>query len=153
MLRSSATIRLDWQPNDLHVRRIAMAALATTAVRHRLPSTGLAVVNVKLVTNVTTTLLTTTSSSTLLPTVTPNTTIAGTHRLTVISIPTITLSATPSAQPLKVHNRPTTIYQTTTITTLHVNVAIIDATTLTLVHVLAHVTVLAHVLFTPSQRA
>ena len=65
--------------------------------------------------------------------------------LTVISIPTITLSTTPSAQPLKVHNRPTTIYQTTTITTLHVNVVIIDATTLTLVHVLAHVAVLVHV--------
>ena len=122
-----------------------MAALATAAVRHRLPSTGLAAVNVKLVTNVTTTLLMTTSNSTLLPTVTPNTTIAGTHRLTVISIPTITASATPSAQPLKVHNRPTTIYQTTTITTLHVNVAITDVTTLTLVHVLAHVAVLVHV--------
>ena len=114
-----------------------MAALATAAVRHRLPSTGLAVVNVKLVTNETITLLTTTSSSTLLPMVTPTTTIAGTHRLTAISIPTITLSATPSAQPLKV--------QTTTTTTLHVNVVSTDTTTPTLVHVLAHVAVLVHV--------
>ena len=73
MLRTGTTVCLDRQPDDLHVRKTALAALVTAVVLHRPLSTGLVVVSVNYLVSIT--LLTTTTSST---------TIVGTRQLTAM---------------------------------------------------------------------